>query len=217
MSELASESKTPCAIRDQTLSRASEAIAVSPVVIGLDARRKADAWDAVRAVQKGDTARFAVLYQAYAPMLTRFFIARGFDMATAEDLTSETFVRALRSIGTVVDQGKDVRAWLVTIGKNLARDHVKAARTRREVAVADLPDEHRTVEGPETRVVARLEFAEAAAQLNGLSREQRQCLLHRRVFDRSVPETAARMGRSDVAVRALLHRAVLRLNATLAS
>lgn len=54
----------------------------------------------------------------------------------SEDLTNETFVRALRAISgfrwRVRDLGDDVGAWLVTIARNLLADHIKAGLTRLE-------------------------------------------------------------------------------------
>ena len=50
----------------------------------------------------------------------------------AEDLTSETFFRALRSMNNFRWQGKDFGAWLMTIARNLTTDHFKAGRTRLE-------------------------------------------------------------------------------------
>ena len=54
-------------------------------------------------------------------------------MALAEDLTSETFFRALRSMNSFRWQGKDFGAWLMTIARNLTTDHFKAGRTRLEI------------------------------------------------------------------------------------
>jgi RNA polymerase sigma-70 factor (ECF subfamily) len=175
-----------------------------------------DSWVLVRAVQQGDIAQFGVLYERYAPGLRGYFVTRGFDFATAEDLTSETYVRALRSIGSVSYQGKDVVAWLLAIARNLAVDHVKAARSRHEICVADLPDAG-LVDDPERKIMARAELVDVGAWLRSLSSEQRQCLVLRRILGRSVDETAVSMGRSRGAVRALLYRAVHRLNESFAT
>jgi len=174
---------------------------------------RADSWALVRAIQDGDIDQFGVLYQRYAGMLVGYFVARGHDSGTAEDLTSETFVRALNGIDAIVDQGKDVRAWLVTIARNLARDHARCGRTRFEVVVADIPEQSRPLNGPEGAVLARFELAELAARFRSLSQEQRQCVVYRRILDRSVSDTAALMNRSSLAIRALLYRALRQLSA----
>lgn len=63
----------------------------------------------------------------------RFVVVRvGGDRPLAEDITSETFLRALRGISSARDQGRDVGAWLHVIARNLVADHVKSSRYRRE-------------------------------------------------------------------------------------
>src|SRR5690242_21596802 len=56
----------------------------------------------------------------------------------AEDLTAETFFRALRSMHSFRWQGKDFGAWLMTIARNLTADHFKAGRTRLEQTTEDM-------------------------------------------------------------------------------
>ena len=63
----------------------------------------------------------------------RYVLFRVGDRELAEDVTSETFLRALRRIASVSYQGRDVGAWFVTIARNLVLDHVKSSRFRLEV------------------------------------------------------------------------------------
>ncbi|MEV5303344.1 RNA polymerase sigma factor [Amycolatopsis methanolica] len=171
-------------------------------------------WDLVRAVQAGDVATFGRIYQRYQPALLGYFRGRQFDPATAEDLTSETFVRALQAIHQVSDRGRDLAAWLLTIARNLALDHRRSGRVRREMPTSELPEWGAApVDGPEKRVLAAIELDEAARRIALLTVEQRQCLLLRRVHGLSVTETAAAMRRSETAVRALHHRAGRQLSA----
>jgi len=68
-------------------------------------------WALVHAAQQGDSGAFGQLYDRYVDMVFRFVLFRVHDRTMAEDLTSETFLRALRRITTVSYQGKDVGAW----------------------------------------------------------------------------------------------------------
>ena len=68
----------------------------------------------------------------------RFLFYRTRSQALAEDLTSETFFRALRSMNNFRWQGRDFGAWLMTIARNLATDHFKAGRTRLELTTEDM-------------------------------------------------------------------------------
>jgi RNA polymerase sigma-70 factor (ECF subfamily) len=166
-----------------------------------------DSWELVRAVQRGDRAVFADIYQRYSVPLTSYFLSRKLDRATAEDLTSETFIRAFQAIRTVSDQGKDLGSWLVTIARNLIYDYFKSSRVRHETSVSEVFDAGLFAKGPEDTVLASIELDEVSEWLTELTREQRQCLLLRRVCGYSVAETASMMDRSAEAVRALQHRA----------
>jgi RNA polymerase sigma-70 factor (ECF subfamily) len=86
------------------------------------------AWELVAAAQQGDQNAFGQLYDRYVDVVFRFVLFRVGDRPLAEDLTSETFLRALRRISSVSYQGRDVGAWFVTIARNLVLDHVKSSR-----------------------------------------------------------------------------------------
>jgi RNA polymerase sigma-70 factor (ECF subfamily) len=168
-------------------------------------------WELVRRAQAGDAEGFGELYDRYVDVVFRFLYHRVGDRATAEDFTSETFVRALRRIDSLSFQGRDVGAWLVTIARNIVLDHVKSSRHRLEVSTADMRDADRATEGPEDAVLQRLANAELMAGMAQLSDEQRECLVLRFLQGLSVAETAAAMGKKDGAIKALQHRAVRRL------
>ena len=61
-----------------------------------------------------------MLYDHYQGSVYRFLFYRTRSSTLAEDLTSETFFRALRSMSNFRWQGKDFGAWLMTIARNLA-------------------------------------------------------------------------------------------------
>ena len=170
-----------------------------------------DVWELVRRAQGGDAEGFGALYDRYVEVVYRFLYARVGDRATAEDFTSETFVRALRRIDSLSFQGRDVGAWLITIARNIVLDHVKSSRVRLEVPTADMRDADQATDGPEEAVLQRLTNAELFAGIAQLSADQRECLVLRFLQGLSVAETAAAMGRKDGAVKALQHRAVRRL------
>jgi RNA polymerase sigma-70 factor (TIGR02952 family) len=170
-----------------------------------------DVWGLVRQAQEGDAEAFGRLYDHYVTMVHRYVYHRVGDRATAEDVTSETFVRALRRIDSLSFQGRDVGAWLVTIARNIIRDHVKSSRYRLEVATADMRDADRATDGPEDAVVAHLTNVELLACVQQLGSEQQECIVLRFIHGLSVAETAEIMGKKDGAIKALQHRAVRRL------
>ncbi len=170
-----------------------------------------DVWTLVRRAQDGDAEAFGRLYDHYVTMVHRYLLHRVGDRAQAEDFTSETFVRALRRIDSLSFQGRDVGAWLVTIARNIVRDHVKSSRFRLEVTTADMRDADRVTDGPEDAVVQALTNEQLLACIRQLGGEQQECISLRFLQGLSVAETAAVMGKKDGAVKALQHRAVRRL------
>jgi len=168
-------------------------------------------WDLVAAAQGGDRQAFGQLYQRYAPEVTRFVLSRTGDRLLAEDLTSETFLRALRRIDSVTDQGRDVGAWLTVIARNLIIDDHKSVRFQQEHPTGALPEtgtDSGDWLGPEQVVIQRDTAISVARWVAQLPPAQRQCLWWRLWRGLSTAETAAAMGRTETAVRALRHRAV---------
>ena len=55
------------------------------------------------AAQAGDPEAFGGLYDRYVGLVFRYAYHRLGDRATAEDVTSETFLRALRRIGSLTE------------------------------------------------------------------------------------------------------------------
>ncbi|WP_395693248.1 sigma-70 family RNA polymerase sigma factor [Nocardioides sp.] len=165
----------------------------------------------VELARGGDTEAFGLLYDHYQPSVYRFLFYRTRSSTLAEDLTSETFFRALRSMNGFRWQGKDFGAWLMTIARNLATDHFKAGRTRLELTTEDMALHDDATEGPESSVLAGLTNEILLQALTELPPEQRDCLVMRFLQGMSIAETAAVLGRSDGAVKQLQLRGVRNL------
>jgi RNA polymerase sigma-70 factor, ECF subfamily len=165
----------------------------------------------VELARQGDTEAFGLLYDHYQGSVYRFLYYRTRSSTLAEDLTSETFFRALRSMNGFRWQGKDFGAWLMTIARNLATDHFKAGRTRLETTTEDMGLHDDATEGPEGAVIAGLTNEILMRALTELPAEQRDCLVMRFLQGMSIAETAAVLGRSDGAVKQLQLRGVRNL------
>ena len=159
----------------------------------------------------GDSEAFGLLYDHYQGSVYRFLFYRTRSATLAEDLTSETFFRALRSMTNFRWQGKDFGAWLMTIARNLATDHFKAGRTRLEMTTEDMGLHDDETEGPESSVLAGLTNEILLRALKELPEEQRDCLIMRFLQGMSIAETAAVLDRSEGAVKQLQLRGVRNL------
>lgn len=165
----------------------------------------------VELARNGDAEAFGALYDHYHVSVYRFVYYRVGAVALAEDLTSETFFRALRSMGSFRWQGKDFGAWLMTIARNLTTDHFKSGRTRLEYTQEDMSPHDGATEGPESTVLASLTNEALLAALTELPHEQQECLIMRFLQGLSIAETAKVLGRSDGAVKQLQLRGVRNL------
>ena len=165
----------------------------------------------VELARGGDSEAFGMLYDHYHASVYRFIYYRVGSVALAEDLMSETFFRALRSMSSFKWQGKDFGAWLMTIARNLTADHYKAGRTRLECATEDMSAHDSVTEGPENAVLASLTNETLLQALGELPTEQQECLVMRFLQGLSIAETAKVLGRSDGAVKQLQLRGVRNL------
>ena len=172
----------------------------------------------VELARNGDAEAFGQLYDHYNASVYRFLYYRLGSVQLAEDLTAETFFRALRSMNGFRWQGKDFGAWLMTIARNLATDHFKSARTRLETTTEDLgtlDTRSEGADGPEAAALASLTNEALLAALAELPTEQRECLVMRFLQGLSIAETADVLGRSAGAVKQLQLRGVRNLARTL--
>ncbi len=164
----------------------------------------------VQRAQAGDSEAFGELYDRYVDLVYRYVYYRVGSAQVAEDLTSETFLRALRRLSSFTWQGRDVGAWFVTIARNLIADHYKSSRYRLEMTTDDVSESgaRLTQEGPENAVLEAMQnkvLLEAVKQLNA---EQQECIVLRFLQGLSVAETAQAMGKNDGAIKALQYRAI---------
>ena len=196
------------ALPEQLPGRPADDLSVEPDEPGAG---QPDTHDLVRLAQQGDPEAFGLLYDRYVDLVHRYVYYRVGSQALAEDLTSETFLRALRRIGSYTWQGVDIGAWFVTIARNLVADHYKSGRYRLEVQVHEVRDD-RSFDGPEDEVLDSLDHRVLLEAVTKLGAEQQECIVLRFLQGLSVSETALVMGKNDGAVKALQYRAVRSLS-----
>lgn len=196
---------TPVAPAAAVVEPAPDAVAPEPPT------EEGNSWNLVVASQGGDARAFGELYERYHDVVFRYVLFRMGDRSFAEDVTQETFVRALRRIGSVSYQGRDIGAWFVTIARNLIFDHVKSSRYRLESTTSEIIELSPAEGGPEQQVLDNATNGELLTSIDKLNPDQRECIQLRFLRGLSVAETAELMDRNEGAVKALQHRAVRRL------
>lgn len=181
-----------------------EGQATTPLVVSDDelARRAA-----------GDRAAFAELYRRYLPRVYRYALAQLGNEQQAQDVTSQTFLAALEGIGTFRGTGA-FSAWLLGIARHKVTD---AIRSRRTVAPLEEAAQVASREPPpEDVVAARLDLERVARGLQALAPERAEALALRIFGGLTCAEAAAVLGKSEAAVKMLVHRGVQDLRERLA-
>jgi RNA polymerase sigma-70 factor (ECF subfamily) len=167
----------------------------------------------VRQAQAGEEAAFVALYQQNQPSVYTYIYYRVGERMTAEDLTAEVFVRLVGKINRFKPGKRPILAWLYTIAGNLVADHY---RRKGRATWLPLSEEVRSNgHSPSQMVQTAQEHNRLAAAMEQLTEEQRQVVLLRFVERRSIAETAAILGKTEGAVKALQHRALAALRRTL--
>jgi RNA polymerase sigma-70 factor (ECF subfamily) len=168
--------------------------------------------DLVARAQDGDPGAFGEIYDRYSDTVYRYIYFRVNNAQLAEDLASETFLRALRRISSFSWQGRAFGAWLVTIARNLVVDHFKSGRYRLEIVKPDVlgtdSPETDPSTSPETAALEKLTNATLLTAVKKLNPDQQECIVLRFLQGFTVAETARTMGKNEGAVKALQYRAV---------
>lgn len=160
------------------------------------------------ALTRDTEATFYSLYHREFPLVLRYLYARLRDMATAEDLCSDTFCRAWDSWNSFRGSDGDAGAWLMRIARNRLIDHVRHTRRLR---FEELDEGQATTVGPDEAAPGRIDLRRALASL---SHEERD-LLAMRMAGMSHAEIGKTQGRSEEAVKKSWQRALLKARSRL--
>ena len=118
-------------------------------------------------------------------------------------------MKALRSIPRYQDTGRPFTAWLYQIAVNSISDRFRA--TRPTVDLDEMFDLAATGPGLEETAVQRAEVREIWQSVESLPAQQRTALVLKFQEDLKISDIAAVMGKSEGAVKLLIHRGVTRL------
>lgn len=151
---------------------------------------------------------FQALYQKYAQDLFRFALYLTGNRAEAEDIVSETFVRAWTAPGQI--RQPTVKAYLLVIARNCYRQGL-----RRSGRLSSLSGEERDFAdprpAPHESAEQRAELASVIEDLQRLPEIDRTALLMSAVEEMPYEQIALTLGLSLGAVKTKIHRARLRL------
>ena len=162
------------------------------------------------AARGGNAGAFGEIYRRFARTVHGIIVSRvGPD--DAEDLTQEVFAAVYRGLGTVRD-GTALPAWICTVARNLATDHLR--RIKRAPRRAPLEEASATTPAGD----GEKELSERVmARIRELPDAYRETLVLRLVEGLTGPEIAVRTGMTPGSVRVNLTRGMARLRPLLAA
>jgi RNA polymerase sigma-70 factor, ECF subfamily len=186
---------------------------VAAVVIPFDADRRA-----VEAARRDATA-FEPLYRKYVAHIYSLALYETRDPHAAEDITTQVFLKALEALPRFREQGHGAestfKVWLYAIARHVIANERRTGRRHPMAAIEAALDLH-AADDPAAAAEARLEGERAWSAVMALPDDRRQAVLLRFVNELSAREIGLVMGRSEGAVRVLIHRALATVRSQLA-
>jgi RNA polymerase sigma-70 factor (ECF subfamily) len=170
----------------------------------------------VERAQQGDRAALEELYLIHFDRIYSYLHVSVGNRHDAEDLTTQTFLRMLESIGKFRWQSAPFSAWLFRIAHNLAMDHFRARRRIQpeEEVPEPVGDLEPSAEAAAMQSIGRQSMLEL---IENLSPEQQQVLTLKFVFNFPNADVATILGKTEGAVKSLQHRALASLQKQIAS
>jgi RNA polymerase sigma-70 factor, ECF subfamily len=172
--------------------------------------------DRLVTLAKTDSQHFGVLYDRYYSRILNYIYRRTLDVALAEELTSNTFFKAMRALGDYDERGK-FSAWLYRIAGNEVRLSFRSKRRRRDEH-ANLRKDYARIRFATDRPTSPEDVAELARQFAGLHDalrrlpERYQTALSLRYLEgMSYEEVAEVLNKKSGTVKSLVHRGLKRL------
>ncbi|HET8527790.1 MAG TPA: sigma-70 family RNA polymerase sigma factor [Gaiellaceae bacterium] len=165
--------------------------------------------------QQGDRAALEELYLIHFDRIYSYLHMSVGNRHDAEDLTTQTFLKMLESIGRFRWQSAPFSAWLFRIAHNLAMDHFRARRRwQPEEEVPEVPgSEEPSAELAAMQSIGRQSMLEL---IENLSPEQQQVLTLKFVFNFPNADVAKILGKTEGAIKSLQHRALASLQKQIA-
>ena len=169
----------------------------------------------VRQAQEGDASAVEVLYKQHVEAIYRYIYYRVSSQRDAEDLTAEVFVRMVEGLPAYRFTGAPFESWLYRIASSRVIDFHRRNRRRPESDLDESLADSST--HPEEQILQNQEIETLRAALRQLTDDEQSLLILRFVEHRSHIDVAEILGKTPAAVKAMQHRALIRLASLLGS
>ena len=171
----------------------------------------------VARAQQHDEEAFAQLYERYFDKIYRYISLKIGDKFEAEDMAQQVFLKALKSIASFKWQDVPFSAWLYRIAHNEIVDYLRR-KTRRPTAPLEEAILHAEDPGggPQKQVETICDIERMVDATKKLTVAQREVIALRFSSDLPIAEVSRIMGKSEGAIKALQHSAILALRRIMA-
>jgi RNA polymerase sigma-70 factor (ECF subfamily) len=163
----------------------------------------------IERARAGDQQALAAVYDWYLPRVYRYVLSRLGNVAEAEDLTEDIFLRMLGAIADYKRTSVPFSAWLFRIARNHLVSYYRKNGNRKADALQETMADSR--HDPASIVETQLILGEVAEAVQRLPDAQRDVIALRFAVGLSIAETAQVLGKRQGNVKALQHKAVTRL------
>jgi len=177
----------------------------------------------VRQAQKAPDA-FAKLYDQYYPKIFGYALRRTANLEVAQDITSETFFKALKKLWQFHWRNISFSSWLYKIASNEVNQYFRKAAYRKSVSLEELQEEGfepASPYDPESELIEAQEklkqhqdFLEIQAKIARLPTKYQEVIALRFFEQKQIIEIAEILGKREGTIKSLLHRALEKLRET---
>jgi RNA polymerase sigma factor (sigma-70 family) len=174
----------------------------------------------VRQAQKAPDA-FARLYDNYYPRIFGYVLRRTANLEVAQDITSETFLKALGKLWQFRWRSVSFSPWLYKIASNEINQYYRRAEYRKSISMEELEEqgfELRSPHDPESELMEAQEkleqhqdFLEIQERITRLPAKYQEVIALRFFEKKQINEIALILGKREGTIKSLLHRAIARL------
>jgi RNA polymerase sigma-70 factor, ECF subfamily len=189
-------------------------------VVDMDLREEKEL---VSQAQKAPDA-FARLYDQYYPRIFGYVLRRSANLEAAQDITSETFLRALGKLWQFQWRNVSFSSWLYKIATNEVRQYFRKAEYKKSVSLEELQEqgfellsphdpENELIEAQE-KLEQHQEFLEVQQRIVRLPARYQEVITLRFFEKKQIKEIAEILGKREGTIKSLLHRAVEKLRET---
>ncbi|MCI0394297.1 MAG: sigma-70 family RNA polymerase sigma factor [Chloroflexi bacterium] len=161
-------------------------------------------------VRKLDPQALAAVHDHYYPAIYRYIAYRVANRETAEDLTSEVFIRLLNAVRDQTAPQNTLRGWLYGVASRVVADHHRRGYRGQEVELSESLES--PTADPADAVADRLAYDDLQAAVAELTDEQMDVIALRFGYEMPIRDVAEIIGKSEGAVKQLQARAVAALS-----